>query len=141
VSPQRSSSDQQQIGRLIEAMEETKSGRVELKTEIASLSGLVRGLDQKIQSTASQIAILINQDLGSRMTAIEKSVTGYDAKLTRYDTDDCAKRLTSIESDLRYYKSVLGTGWGVLWRMVVFLLSSATVAAFAQQFFHRLTGG
>ena len=53
-------------------------------------------------STFVAVAVLVNQDLGSRMTAIEKTVNSYDGKLTRYDKDDCDARIKILEADMRY---------------------------------------
>jgi hypothetical protein len=141
------SAEQQQLGRLIEAVEDSKEDRTQMRGDfkdgvdrltaaLNSLAGDVRQLSQIALSTASQVSDLVRQDLGNRMVLMEAAVKAFEGRLGRYEQEDCSKRLTGLESDARFHKAIIGAGVGFVGRILAFIAASGILGAIFAKLFH-----
>jgi hypothetical protein len=137
----------QQIGRLIEGLEDSKSDRKQMRvdfkdgvdrltTALSTLAGDVRQLSQIALSTASQVTELVRQDLGNRMVLVESSVKAFETRLGRYEQEDCSKRLTDLESDARFHKAIIGAGVGFVGRVLALIAASGVLGALFAKALH-----
>lgn len=97
---------QRQLGRLEEAQSRAAEDRTEIKDAlkefrdiVVDLKGSFLGLSQTLQSTTNQV-VSLNQE-------------------------KCGERLTRLETELGIYKKILGSGGGLVFRLIGSLILSA----------------
>lgn len=113
------------LGQLLEAhrhsdeeRKEAKEERAEMKTSIETLANAVRGLDQTVQSSSKELLKIDAQRIDDRLTRQEQI------------TLDVPKML----EDLRFYRRMIGAGWGFISRVVGLLAAVAALAAAVAHF-------
>ena len=112
------------LGRIEQALERSKEDRRESRDEAreeskALLMRLDR-MDQTITSTANAVANLGIAKLSERMTAAENALDGLITK---------TKNLPLIETEVMFWRRVLGGGFRAAWKLALFAVGSGGVGA------------
>lgn len=101
-----------------ETREVSRAERAEILSELKDLKGITTGLSQTMQSTGNAIATLSLEKCGERLS-------GHDERLDALENK--TQNLPIIETEVMFWRRVLGGGFRAVWKIIVLIVSSGAV--------------
>lgn len=115
------------VARIEEAILGFKEDRIEARQDRKDILGRLDQMSQSIQSTGAAVQNLSLQNCGERLDNHDKRVASLEARVN--DIDGKTANLPALETDLNFWRRVVGAGWGLFWRVMGVLGASGIVSA------------
>jgi hypothetical protein len=97
---------------------ETRVSRAELLSEIKDIKIIVNRLSLDVQTTGNAVAQLTSENCGQRLTK-------HDERLDMLENR--TQNLPIIESEVMFWRRVLGNGFHALWKVLAVVIGSGAV--------------
>jgi hypothetical protein len=101
-----------------EAREVGRADRAEILAEIKDLKGITTELSQTVTSTGNAIRQLSLEKCGERLD-------GHDGRIDALENK--TKNLPIIETEVMFWRRVLGGGFRAIWKIIVLIVGSGAV--------------
>lgn len=106
---------------------EARESRKELVGEVKELKSAVDGLSQNVKSTGDAVARLSLEKCGERLDDHENRIKALEAK---------TQNLPTIETEIMFWRRVLGGGFKALWKICAALIGSGFIGAAINKYWH-----
>lgn len=115
------------VARLEEAMLGFKEDRIESRQDRKDIIARLDQMNQVLQSTGAAVATLTLQDCGTRLTDHDGRIAALENK---------TKNLPVIETEVMFWRRVLGGGFHAFWKVAGALLGSGIIGAGIAHWLH-----
>lgn len=123
------------VARLEEAVLSQKEDRIEARQDRKEVLQRLDGLHQTIQSTSNAVAILALEKCGERLDKHDGKITDCDERLKSLENK--TQNLPKIETEVMFWRRVLGGGMHAIWKIGVVVIGSGTIGAFIMKTFFQ----
>lgn len=121
------------VARLEEAMLGAKEDRIEARADRKDMISRLDALTQTIQSTGNTVANLALEKCGERLDRHDNKFFDCDERLRALEGR--TQNLPKIETEVMFWRRVLGGGMHALWKIAALIIGSGTIGAFIMKTF------
>lgn len=122
------------LARVEEAIAGFKEDRIEARQDRKDIISRLDQLSQAVQSTGAAVQALSLEKCGERLDAHDKRLERIDQRLTDLETK--TKNLPVIETEIMFWRRVLGGGMHATWKIGTFAIGSGAIGAAIVKLWH-----
>ncbi len=120
------------VARIEEAILGFKEDRIEARQDRKDILSRLDLMSQAIQSTGAIVQQLSLEKCGERLDTHDKRIEALESRVK--DIDGKTANLPALETDLNFWRRVVGAGWGLFWRVAGVLGASGVISALVAHF-------